>query len=76
MPAHRERDLAAGFMNFLGELHAGSRRADDQHATLRQPARIAVGGWRELANAGRELGCHRRNAEIQRHLDARPYLAA
>ena len=40
--ADRERHRPAGAVDFIGQLHAGGRRADDQHAAVGQLVGIAV----------------------------------
>ena len=51
--ADRERHRPAGAVDLVGELHAGGRRADDQHAAVGQLARIAVVERRELRDGRR-----------------------
>ena len=42
MPADREDDLPAGAGQLVGDLHAGRRGADDEHAAGRELRRVAV----------------------------------
>ena len=51
--ADRERHRPAGAVDLVGELHAGGRRADDQHAAFGQLSRIAVVERRELLDRRR-----------------------
>ena len=44
-------------MDFVGELHAGGRRADDQHAAVGQLIRIAVVERREATGSTAARAC-------------------
>ena len=56
VPPDGEDDLATGPHQFVGDLHARGRRADHEHPTVGQLARVAVRGGRELGQPRVEAG--------------------
>ena len=64
--AGRQDDLAAGFMQLLGKLHAGLARAHDQHPARGQLAGVPVVMRMDLRDPRREAGRGRRDA---RHVE-------
>ena len=50
------RDGAARAQQFVGDLNAGRRGADDQHAAFVEIVRSPVAGRHDLADAPREAG--------------------
>ena len=60
--ADRERHRPAGAVDLVGELHAGRRRADDEHAAFGQLRRIAVVERRDLLDRRRHRLPKRRHA--------------
>ena len=56
--ADRQHDVTSGAGEFVGELHAAGRCADDEHAAARQRGRVAVGRRRELDEGRIELAGH------------------
>ena len=53
--ADGERHLAAAGAQLVGELHAGGRRADDEHAAVGELFGTPVRGGNDLVDAGREV---------------------
>ena len=75
MTADSQRDLAAGALDLVGELHAGGRGADDQDAAVGQIVGTPVVRGRHLPNVWRETAARRGNrgpiAVAGRHDDGR-----
>ena len=60
--ADRQRHGPAGAVDLVGQLHAGRRRADDEHAAFGQVAGIAVVERRELQRSTPARPAQRRHA--------------
>ena len=71
--ADRDRDLAPGAAELVGDLHARRRRADDEHAAVaRELRRPPVLQRRELLDASRAARPRARDARLARRAGRRP----